>query len=141
MDTPAQVPDLARNTEGHRLFEMLFGPKLAKRYTDAYMVRPDSFQAVVFGTIGPMIWFREGLPLRDKLVTMIVIFATTQMEVQFKIFGRSALVHGITAKEIEELLLLVGLEVGMPRAANALDWLIEMIAEHEAFLAEEGSYF
>lgn len=133
--------DPVPNIDGHRLFARLFGPKLAKRYTDSYMMRPDSFQAVVFGTIGPMIWAREGLDLRTKLITMIVIFATTAQETQFRIFGRSALIHGITREEIEELLLLVGLETGMPRAANALDWLIETIAEHEAFLAEEGSYF
>jgi alkylhydroperoxidase/carboxymuconolactone decarboxylase family protein YurZ len=127
------------NPEGHRLFDLLFGPKLAKRYTDAYMVRPDGFQDVVFGTIGPMLWFREILPLREKLITMLVIFASSQMEVQFRIFCRSALIHGITPKEIEELLLFVGLESGMPRAANALDWMVATIAEHEAFLAEEGS--
>ncbi|WP_232495377.1 carboxymuconolactone decarboxylase family protein [Novosphingobium kaempferiae] len=132
--------DSKPNADGHRLFELLFGPKLAKRYTDAYAVRPDSFQDLVFGKIGPMVWFRDGLDLRTKLVTMIVIFATTAQDVQFKIFCRSALIHGITPQEIEELLLLVGLEAGMPRAANALDWLTATIAEHEAFLAEEGSY-
>lgn len=132
---------MTANPDGHRLFEMLFGPKLAKQYTDAYMARPDSFQDVVFGKIGPMVWFREGLSLREKLITMVVIFATTAQEVQFKIFGRAALIHGVTREEIEELLLLVGLETGMPRAANALDWLIAMLPEHEAFLAEHGSYF
>jgi alkylhydroperoxidase/carboxymuconolactone decarboxylase family protein YurZ len=128
------------NPDGHRLFRLLFGEKLAKRYTDAYMIRPDGFQDVVFGRIGPMVWFRDGLPRREKLITMIVIFASTAQDVQFRIFCRSALIHGITPAEIEELLLLVGLETGMPRAANALDWLIEVIAEHEKFLAEEGSY-
>jgi alkylhydroperoxidase/carboxymuconolactone decarboxylase family protein YurZ len=132
--------DQRPNADGHRLFELLFGSKLAKRYTDAYKARPGSFQDVVFGKIGPLVWFREGLDLRAKLIAMVVIFATTGQDVQFKLFARSALIHGITPAEIEELLLLVGLETGMPRAANALDWLGATIAEHEAFLAEEGSY-
>lgn len=131
------IEDKIPNIEGHRLFERLFGPKLAKQYTDAYMVRPDSFQDVVFGQIGPTIWKREGLDFKVKLMAMLVIFASVQQEVQFRIFSRAALVNGITPKEIEELMLLVGLETGMPRAANAMDWLVETIAEHEAFLAEE----
>lgn len=126
-------------SDAHRLFEMLFGPKLAKQYTDAYMTRPSSFREVVFGQIGPIIWHRDGLDFRTKLVAMVVIFATTGQAPQFKSFARAALINGISQAEIEELMLLVGLETGMPRAADAIDWLAEAAEQQAAFEAQEGA--
>jgi hypothetical protein len=35
------------NPDGHGLFEVLVGPRLAKHYTDACVVRTNSFQDVV----------------------------------------------------------------------------------------------
>ena len=126
-------------SRGIALFERLFGPALGAEMVRSAMAGPETFKEVVWSKIGPDVWEREILDMRSKLISMLAMFAVLGREVQMKYFVRASLIHGITRAEIEEILLLAGLEAGMPRAADAFGWVAAAIADHDAFLTTKAA--
>lgn len=83
----------------------------------------------------PMVWERDGLDLRTRLLVAIGSLQTLGRD-EVKFFMRGAFCNGISRAEIEEVLILVGLEAGMASAMRAGRYLDDAEAEHNVFMAE-----
>lgn len=96
--------------------------------------RPPSFHARLREVMVP-IWEMNRVHLRTKVLCSIAMFtAAHKQEVEF--FMKMAAYHGIPREEVEEILLLAGLEFGFPAAEMAIDILTRVYAEHESRFGE-----
>ena len=99
--------------------------------------RPPAFHAKLREVMVP-IWEMDRVDLRTRILCSIAMFtATHKQEVEF--FMKMAAHHGIPREEVEEILLLAGLEFGFPAAEMAIEILTRVYSEHEArFAGKEG---
>jgi 4-carboxymuconolactone decarboxylase len=65
------------------------------------------------------IWSRPGLARRDRSLITLALLAALQHEGELAMHVRAALRNGLTAEEISEVLLQVGLYAGVPVANRA----------------------
>ncbi len=80
--------------------------------------RPPYFHSLAMQVMTP-IWEANRLDLRTKILCCIAVFtALHRTEVEF--FMKMAVHHGIPQVEVEEVLLLTGLEAGFPTAEMAI---------------------
>ena len=92
--------------------------------------RPASFHEQMIQVMVP-IWEMDRVDLRTKILCCIATFtALDKPEVEF--FFKMALFHGIPREEVEEILLLTGLEAGFPAAEMAIELLQKVYAEQPA---------
>ena len=84
--------------------------------------RPPHFHALAMQVMTP-IWESDRLDLRTRILCCIAIFtALNRSEVRF--FMNMAAHHQIPREEVEEVLLLTGLEAGFPTAEMAVQLLV-----------------
>lgn len=127
-------PDLARGAAMFRaVFGDVYGGYLARQLHEGAV----GINRIVMTQIAPNIWERDGLPMKTRLFVAIATLATLARD-DVKFFMRGALAQGATRQEIEEVLLVVGLETGFPAATRAARFLDDAEAEHAAFMAEHG---
>lgn len=113
-----------------KVFGDAFGEELAKQLHEG----STGLDRVVMTRIGPEIWESDVVDVRTKILCAVAIFAAMGRE-EVKFFMRAALIHGFGRAEIEDILLLAGLESGFPNAVVAGRRLAEVEQEHSAFLA------
>ena len=92
--------------------------------------RPAFFHSKVREVMAP-IWEMDGVELRTKILCSIAMF-TAQHKQEVEFFMKMAAHHRIPQEEVEEILLLAGLECGFPAAEMAVDILARVYSEHEA---------
>jgi len=119
-------------SRGIELFRNLFGSELGATLAEGGQYSGDTFRQIVWAKIGPDIWERDILDMRTKILLLIAMFAVMGRE-EIKLFMRAAMIHGVTRSEIEEILLLAGLESGMPNAAVGFRRLSEAEADQAEF--------
>lgn len=125
-------------TRARAMFVRIFGPDFGTALMDQLRGEAAEFNAIVMCRIGPEVWDLPKLDIRTKVMCAIAIFCVMNRP-EIKFFIRAAIYHGFTRKEIEEVLMLAGLESGFPNAANAQKFVKEAYAEHEAFMASLGT--
>jgi alkylhydroperoxidase/carboxymuconolactone decarboxylase family protein YurZ len=89
--------------------------------------RPPAFHRKAMQVMVP-IWEMDRVDLRTKILCCISLFAgMARDEVEF--FMLMAAHHGIPQEDVEEVLLLIGLEAGFPTAEKAIITLQRVYAE------------
>jgi len=90
--------------------------------------RPPAFQATLIQVMVP-IWEMNKVELKTKILCGITLFVALHMqEVDF--FMKMAAHHGIPKEQVEEIILLAGLEAGFPKAEGAILTLNRVYEEH-----------
>lgn len=98
--------------------------------------RPRHFHYKTMQVMVP-IWEMQRVDLRTKILCCISLFAgMARDEVEF--FMLMAAHHDIPQKDIEEILLLIGLEAGFPTAEKAIMTLQRIYAEVAESQKKEG---
>ena len=86
------------------------------------------------------IYSREGLALREReIATIALLTALGGREPQLRVHIASALNVGLTAEELEEIIIHTIIFAGFPTAINALNLLHEVLSERDARLKKTGS--
>ena len=90
--------------------------------------RPAYFQSMIRQVMVPM-WEMNKVDLRTKILCGVTLFVALGMdEVEF--FLKMAAHHGIPRDQVEEVILMAGLEAGFPKAEGAILTLMQVYAEH-----------
>lgn len=77
------------------------------------------------------IYSRDGLAIRDReIATIAMLTALGGREPQLRVHIASALNVGLTADELEEIIIQTVIFAGFPTAINALNLLHESLSEH-----------
>jgi alkylhydroperoxidase/carboxymuconolactone decarboxylase family protein YurZ len=122
---------------GVAMFRKVFGDTYGSYLASRFAGDEGSFSHIVMTRIGPEIWERDNLDIRAKVLCAIGIFTALGKE-EVRFFMRAAIIHGCSRAEIEDVLLLAGLESGFPNAAAAARILDEAEEEQRRFEAEHG---
>ena len=86
------------------------------------------------------IYSREGLALREReIATIALLTALGGREPQLRVHNASALNVGLTAEELEEIIIHTIIFAGFPTAINALNLIHEVLSERDARLKKTGS--
>lgn len=96
--------------------------------------RPPHFHSIAMQVMTP-IWESDRLDLRTRILCCIAVF-TAQHRTEVEFFMKMAAHHRIPFHEVEEVLLLTGLEAGFPSAEMAIQFLRK--AYEEAGAAPAG---
>ncbi len=127
------MPTQAELARARNMFHKVFGPA----YGEALMGQLDGniaeFNAIIMCHISPVIWERDALAIKTKVLCAVAIFAAMNRS-DIKYFVRAAIHHGATRQEIDEVILLVGLESGFPNATAGGRWVNEAFQEHAEFM-------
>lgn len=115
-----------------RMFLRIFGPHYGAQLVK--QLDESDFNRRLMCRIAPEVWDLDEVDLRTKI--MCAIAACTAAHQNMKYFVRAALHHGITRTQIDEVILLAGLESGFPAAGVAKRLADEAFAEHQQMLAE-----
>jgi alkylhydroperoxidase/carboxymuconolactone decarboxylase family protein YurZ len=92
--------------------------------------RPAHFHHMTMQVMVP-IWEMNSVDIRTKILCCISLFVGLGRDEQ-RFFMLMAAHHGIPQSDIEEILLLIGLEAGFPTAEKAIGIVQEVYAEHAA---------
>lgn len=123
--------DLARAREMFlRVFGPDYGAELCGQLGEGY------FNEVLMCEIAPHVWASGETPLPSKVLCAIVLLAATNQDCSY--FIRAAIHHDISRRQVEEVLLLAGLEAGFPAAGVARRRIDGALEAHQAMLARLG---
>ena len=75
------------------------------------------------------VWSREALPAASKSLAMVAMMAALGRSNELRVHLNGAVANGCTAREIQELLLLVALYCGIPAANEAHRVAFEVLHE------------
>src|SRR5262249_51854143 len=107
----------------------LWGPEKGESlYQWMQESRPPYFQEITRKVMVP-IWEMNKVDLRTKILCCISIFTARHLQ-EVKFFMGMAAYHGIPQEQVEEILLLTGIEAGFPAAEMAIGLMKEAYEEH-----------
>jgi 4-carboxymuconolactone decarboxylase len=84
------------------------------------------------------VWTRPGLDRRIRSCITLAMLAALHHDDEFAMHVRAALRNGVTAEEIREVLLQVGVYAGVPAANRAFRTAQAVLAEEGIDLALDG---
>lgn len=117
-----------------QMFRTVFGPDYGEEL--CAQLGDGEFNNVLMCRIAPNIWLRDATPVVQKILCAIALCTAVQQDIRY--FVRAAIHHGVTREQIEDVLLLAGLEAGFPAAGVARRTLQDACDQHQAMLRRLG---
>jgi hypothetical protein len=124
---PIRDEEVAR---ARSMFLRIFGPDYGAELCG--QLGQGDYNLVLMCRIAPNIWDASAVALPTKILCAIALLAAAGQDCGY--FVRAAIAHGITRRQIDEILLLAGLETGFPAATAAHRRVEEAYREHLAML-------
>jgi 4-carboxymuconolactone decarboxylase len=129
-------------SEGKEMPDSLFDKGLEVRkavlgaeYVENSLKNADEFskplQELVTEYCWGAVWTREGLPRKTRSMLNLAMLATLNRPHELRLHLRGALRNGVTPDEIREILLQVGIYVGVPAAVDSFRIAREVLAEEQ----------
>jgi 4-carboxymuconolactone decarboxylase len=121
-----------REEKGRQILSEMLGEEFAKGLDR--QVRAGGFGAEVgrlaLGSAFADIWARPGLERKQRSLVVLGTLIALRTPSEFKNHVRAGLTNGLTAKEIEEVIIQTIPYVGFPTVAIALAAASEVLHEH-----------
>jgi alkylhydroperoxidase/carboxymuconolactone decarboxylase family protein YurZ len=109
----------------------LWGPKEGEEiYQWIVATRPPAFHEKLIEVMVP-IWEMDKVDLKIKILCAISLFTGLHRD-EAEYFFKMAAYHQIPQEEVEEILMLTGLEAGFPTAEKAIVTMKTVYDEHAA---------
>ena len=121
-------PREARVLRGEAVLSALTGGRSQPAYEQMRRDFPFLADATAAYALGD-VWGRPGLDTRTRQLAACAAFASLGMRAFFKIHAGYALDHGVTPDELKEIVYLVTVPGGFPRAIEASQALQEVLVE------------
>ena len=120
---------------GRRMFHRIFGPEYGEEL--CAQLGEGEFNRILMCRIAPEIWELDALDFKSKILCAIAASTAAHQDVRY--FVRAGLQHGLSRREMEQCILLAGLESGFPAAGVAKRLLDDACQAHAAMLARRKS--
>ena len=121
-----------RIERGLQIFSELLGPAAGKAMREA-IDQPEGFGAPIARIATEYafaeIWGRDGLERKQRSLVTLGILIANRQTLELKNHVRIAVANGLTARELEEVLIQSIPYVGFPAVASATTALIETLRE------------
>jgi len=116
------------------MFRRIFGDDYGEELCS--QLGEGDFNQVLMCRIAPHVWDQDAVPLPSKILCAIALLTAAHQDCRY--FVRAAVHHGITRRQVEEILLLAGLESGFPAASVARRSVEQGYQDHLAMLERLG---
>lgn len=117
-----------------RMFRRIFGDDYGTEL--CAQLGEGDFNQILMCRIAPQVWEQDSVALPSKILCAIALLAAAHQDCRY--FVRAAIHHGISRRQVEEILLLAGLEAGFPAAGVARRLVEQGYQDHLAMLARLG---
>ena len=121
-----------RIERGLQIFSELLGPAAGKAMREA-IDQPEGFGAPIARIAAEYafaeIWGRDGLERKQRSLVTLGILIANRQTLELKNHVRIAVANGLTARELEEVLIQSIPYVGFPAVASATTAMIETLRE------------
>jgi hypothetical protein len=131
LNEPIRDEEIAR---ARAMFLRIFGPDYGAELCG--QLGQGDYNLVLMCRIAPNIWEANSVALPTKILCAIALLAAAGQDCSY--FVRAAIAHGVTRRQVDEILLLAGLETGFPAATAARRRVDEAYREHLAMLERLG---
>lgn len=117
-----------------RMFRRIFGDDYGEEL--CAQLAEGEFNQVLMCRIAPNIWDQEAVDLKTKILCAIALLTAAHQDCRY--FVRAAIHHGLTRRQVEDILLLAGLETGFPAASVGRRSVEQGYQDHLAMLNRLG---
>jgi len=127
----ALAVDTAAAEQGLALMTDMLGADLVERITARNTMAP-KWQRFTTEVLFGEVWQGEVLPLRTRSMLTVAVLASMTRPHELENHMRAAMVNGVTAEELVEIVQHVGFYAGWPSAGEALTILRRILDEATA---------
>ena len=129
MTTDDGTTDQQRREQGMKVRREVLGAEHADRATAAITPDTADFPDYVTRVAWGDIWSRPGLDRRSRSIVVLSALMSAGYWDEVPMHLRAALRNGVTREELREIILQVGLYVGVPAANHGIGLLRDLPAE------------
>lgn len=133
------MDDAGRYDAGMRVRREVLGDAHVDRATAGTTSFTEDFQNLITRYAWGDIWTRPGLDRRTRSAITLAMLATLHHDGELGMHVRAALRNGLTAQEIGEVLLQVGIYAGVPAANRAFAVAQQVLVEEGVVQAAAGA--
>ena len=126
------MDDAERSRQGMTVRREVLGDEHVDRAVARTTAFTAPFQDLITRYAWGDIWARDGLSRAERSIVTLTVLAALQHEDELAMHTKAALRNGLTADEIREVLLQVGLYAGVPVANRAFAIASRAINEYQA---------
>jgi 4-carboxymuconolactone decarboxylase len=124
------LSDDERREQGRKVRREVLGDEHVDRATAAITPDTADFQDYVTRVAWGDIWSRPGLDRRSRSIVVLSALMSAGYWDEVPMHLSAALRNGLTREELREIILQVGLYVGVPAANHGVALLRDLPAEH-----------
>jgi 4-carboxymuconolactone decarboxylase len=132
----ASAAGMAEADRGLALMTNMLGEDLVERITSRNTIAP-TWQRLTAEVLFGQVWTREALPLRLRSMITVAVLVSMPRPRELENHMRAAMVNGVTAEELVEIVQHVGFYAGWPSAGEALTILRRVL--DDAAVTENAS--
>jgi 4-carboxymuconolactone decarboxylase len=118
--------------KGLKLRQDMFGKDAVEQRMNAFGAFGEPLQNIINAYAYGDVWSRPALPMATKSLAMIAMMAAVGRPNELRVHLKGALTNGCTAKQIQEILLLVAMYCGIPLANEAHRVAVDVLRESGA---------
>ena len=133
------MDDAGRYDAGMAVRREVLGDAHVDRATAGATSFTEDFQNLITRYAWGDIWTRPGLDRRTRSAITLAMLATLHHDGELGMHVRAALRNGLTAEEIREVLLQVGIYAGVPAANRAFAVAQQVLVEEGVVQAAAGA--
>ena len=133
------MDDAGRYDAGMAVRREVLGDAHVDRATAGATSFTEDFQNLITRYAWGDIWTRRGLARRPRSAITLAMLATLHHDGELGMHVRAALRNGLTAEEIGEVLLQVGIYAGVPAANRAFAVAQQVLVEEGVVQAAAGA--
>src|SRR5476649_1403186 len=126
------MKDKQQYDRGLKLRTEMFGRDAVEKRMAAFGEFGKPLQHIINAYAYGDVWSRTALPAATKSIAMIAMMAAAGHVNELRVHLKGALKNGVTAEQIQEILLLLTLYCGIPASNEAHRIATEVLREHAA---------
>ena len=118
--------------KGLRIRTAMFGSEAVEQRMNAFGAFGEPLQDMINTYAYGDVWSRPALPMATKSLAVVAMLAAMGRANELRVHLKGALSNGVTAAQLQELLLLAGIYCGIPLANEAHRVAVEVLRESGA---------
>jgi 4-carboxymuconolactone decarboxylase len=120
---------MTEEIRGMTVRRAVLGDAHVDRIRDAASEFSGPWQDHITATAWGRVWAREGLDLRTRSMLTVALLAALRSEAELAMHIRAAITNGVTADELQEVLLHTSVYAGVPAVNAAFAIAQQVLAE------------
>jgi 4-carboxymuconolactone decarboxylase len=118
--------------KGLKLRREMLGSEAVDKRMNAFGAFGEPLQNIINAYAYGDVWSRPALPMATKSLAMVAMMAAAGRANELRVHIKGAIGNGVTAEQIQDILLLVAMYCGIPAANEAHRIAVDVLREGQA---------